>query len=101
MKIKITVTKISITYFFVSSLLFCQTATCIEYVNTTIGSEYSGGATFVGACAPHGMVKLGPDTPLPQNTSGYVSNAPIEGFCHTHVSGTGESKIMEILFNLN
>lgn len=59
------------------------------YVNTLIGSEDGGGATFIGACTPHGMVKLGPDTPVPQNTSGYVPNGLIEGFSHTHVSGTG------------
>ncbi len=68
---------------------FSQQKNLLEFVNTTIGTENGGGATFVGACVPHGMVKLGPDTPLPQNTSGYVPNAPIEGFSHTHVSGTG------------
>lgn len=61
----------------------------LKYVDTTIGTEDGGGATFIGVCTPHGMVKLGPDTPLPQNTSGYIPNAPIVGFSHTHVSGTG------------
>lgn len=48
-----------------------QSKDILKYVDTTIGTEDGGGATFLGACTPHGMVKLGPDTPLPQNTSGY------------------------------
>lgn len=36
----------------------------LKYVNTTIGTEDGGGATFIGACTPHGMVKLGPQTSL-------------------------------------
>lgn len=61
----------------------------ISYVNPFIGVDDGGGAVFAGACLPFSMVRLGPDTPLPQNTSGYVSKSPIDGFSHTHVSGTG------------
>lgn len=60
-----------------------------DLVNPFIGVEDGGGAAFVGTCLPFSMVRLGPDTPPPQNTSGYVNKAPIDGFSHTHVSGTG------------
>jgi predicted alpha-1,2-mannosidase len=74
----------------ISSAIFAQESNKLtKYVNPFIGVEDGGGAAFVGACLPFSMVKLGPDTPLPQNTSGYVPNKPLDGFSHTHVSGTG------------
>lgn len=48
-----------------------------------------GGNTFVGACLPFSLVRLGPDCPAPAPTSGYSSDKQILGFSHTHLSGTG------------
>ncbi|MEI6196589.1 MAG: GH92 family glycosyl hydrolase [Verrucomicrobiota bacterium] len=42
-----------------------------------------------GAVAPFGMVWLSPDVSGKQPPNGYSSKAPILGFSHTHVSGTG------------
>jgi predicted alpha-1,2-mannosidase len=43
---------------------------------------------FPGPTAPHGMVQLSPDTGF--NVGGYHYEDPyIEGFSHTHLSGTG------------
>lgn len=61
----------------------------ITEVDPFIGTADGGGACFVGACLPFGLVRLGPDTSLPQNTSGYVAYKPIDGFGHLQVSGTG------------
>jgi predicted alpha-1,2-mannosidase len=75
---------------FFTTLIFPQgRGRLIDYVNPFIGTEDGGGAVFVGACLPFSLVRLGPDTPLPQNTSGYVPGKPIDGFSHLHVSGTG------------
>ncbi len=60
----------------------------LHLVHPMIGVE-DGGACFVGACLPFSLVRLGPDTPLPQNTSGHVTGRPIDGFSHTHASGAG------------
>ena len=57
-------------------------------VDPFIGTE-NGGNVFVGACVPFGMVKLGPDCGTQHNNSGYYANEDIQGFSHTHVSGTG------------
>ncbi|GJM64142.1 GH92 family glycosyl hydrolase [Persicobacter diffluens] len=57
------------------------------FVDPFIGTEGEG-HTFPGASFPFGMVKLGPDCEGHSN-SGYISNGKIEGFSHTHVSGTG------------
>ncbi|MBV6645590.1 MAG: glycoside hydrolase family 92 protein, partial [Cyclobacteriaceae bacterium] len=67
------------------SLLHAQPIT--QYVDPFIGSE-GGGHVFVGACLPFGMVKLGPDM-VGHSNSGYRSDSKVEGFSHTHVSGTG------------
>ncbi|MBC8012066.1 MAG: glycoside hydrolase family 92 protein, partial [Burkholderiales bacterium] len=48
-----------------------------------------GGSLVPGPVAPYGLVWLSPDRPFPQNANGYDSRAPILGFSHTHVSGTG------------
>ncbi len=58
-----------------------------QYVNPFIGSQGEGNV-FVGACKPFGMVKLGPDYEGHSN-SGYIHQGRIEGFSHTHTSGTG------------
>ncbi len=59
-----------------------------QYVNPFIGTE-NGGNVFLGAAVPFGMVKLGPDCGKNDNNSGYYKEGNINGFSHTHVSGTG------------
>lgn len=49
----------------------------ITQIDPFIGTADGGGACFVGACLPFGLVRLGPDTPLSQNTSGYVAHRSI------------------------
>ncbi len=59
----------------------------VGYVDPFIGTE-GPGHVFPGASMPFGMVKLGPDCKGHSNP-GYISGELIEGFSHTHVSGTG------------
>lgn len=59
------------------------------YVDPFQGTTY--GNVFPGACRPFGLVRLGPDVPVPQPTSGYRKGKPYIGFSHMHVSGTGGS----------
>ncbi len=71
---------------------------CTSFVDPFIGTE-NGGNVFVGACVPFGMVKLGPDCNKNHSNSGYESGGVINGFSHTHVSGTGGgAKYGNILF---
>ena len=68
-------------------------------VDPTIGSGglgYNYGSCFVGAAAPHGLVKLGPDTNGSFGTvsflhySGYFADDDrIQGFSHFHLHGAG------------
>lgn len=81
-----------------------------RFVNPFIGTK-SMGHTFPGACAPHGIVQLSPDTDtIPHNVNGaYQSDVykycagyqyddkTIVGFSHTHLSGTGHSDLGDIL----
>lgn len=81
-----------------------------NYVNPLIGTKGMG-HTFPGACVPHGMVQLSPDTDtIPHNVDGvYQKNAylycagyqyedrSIVGFSHTHLNGTGHSDLGDIL----
>lgn len=49
-----------------------------------------GGNCLIGPYCPLGIVRLGPDAPFPQAVNnGYYPGQAIEGFSHTHVSGTG------------
>ncbi|KAH6644257.1 glycosyl hydrolase family 92-domain-containing protein [Boeremia exigua] len=83
----------------------CSLAACeadyAQYVNPfwgTVGSipnyTFGGGAVFVGAAVPFGVVKLTMDT-FVKNTSiaalqgGYTPNGLITGFSMMHESGTG------------
>lgn len=71
----------------------------IPFVDPTIGTGglgFAHGACFVGAAAPHGMVKVGPDTSGPYGTasflhfSGYwAGDNKIRGFSHLHLHGAG------------
>ena len=82
----------------------------IDYVDPMIGTNGMG-HTFPGACVPHGLVQLSPDTDtVPHNVNGvYQSRAyeycagyqhrdsSIVGFSHTHFNGTGHSDLGDIL----
>ncbi len=81
-----------------------------EKVNPIIGTNGMG-HTFPGACVPHGIVQLSPDTDtIPHNIDGVYqprayeycagyqhSDNTIVGFSHTHLSGTGHSDLGDIL----
>ena len=61
------------------------------YVNPFIGTG-GHGHTFPGAVVPHGMIQPSPDTRIDgwDACSGYYyEDSTINGFSHTHVSGTG------------
>lgn len=64
---------------------------CAEYVNPFIGTG-GHGHTYPGAVLPHGMIQPGPDTRIHgwDACSGYYyADSTINGFSHTHLSGTG------------
>jgi predicted alpha-1,2-mannosidase len=93
---------------FISGILSSQNR--VNYVNPMIGTVRMG-HTFPGACVPHGVVQLSPDTDtIPHNfngvynkdaykyCAGYQYDDPtIVGFSHTHFSGTGHSDLGDIL----
>ena len=63
----------------------------IDEVNPFVGTD-GHGHTFPGAMVPFGMVQLSPDTRTDtwDGCSGYhYSDKTIQGFSHTHLSGTG------------
>jgi predicted alpha-1,2-mannosidase len=59
-----------------------------SYVDPFIGVD-GGGNCLCGPYLPLSLVRLGPDTRIPQQSSGYSSRDPIIRFSHNHVSGTG------------
>lgn len=75
----------------------------VDYVNPFIGTDIfsKGGAmaqgnTYPGAVVPFGMVQLSPDTG--KNIAGYLyGDKYIEGFSHTHFSGTGVAGFGNVL----
>lgn len=81
-----------------------------EYVDPFIGTDKMG-HTFPGACVPHGIVALSPDTDtVPHNINGIYqprayeycagyqyADATIVGFSHTHFSGTGHSDLGDVM----
>lgn len=70
----------------------------VDYVDPLIGTEGDGN-TFPGTATPFAIVKLGPDVGDRRSNSGYRRNGKINGFSHTHVSGTGGGpKYGNILF---
>lgn len=94
--------------FLSSGMALAQNKT--QYVNPMIGTVKMG-HTFPGACVPHGIVQLSPDTDtIPHSIYGvyqkdtykycagyqYDDNT-IVGFSHTHLSGTGHSDLGDIL----
>ena len=99
---------IIISLLFFSGMISAQNK--VDYVNPMIGTVKMG-HTFPGACVPHGIVQLSPDTDtLPQNINGVYNgdvykycagyqhdDKTIVGFSHTHFSGTGHSDLGDIL----
>ncbi|MGL4518944.1 MAG: GH92 family glycosyl hydrolase [Phocaeicola sp.] len=84
-------------------LLFvsCTSATIdyASYVNLYIGTG-GHGHTYPGAVVPHGMIQPSPDTRIYQwdACSGYYyTDTSINGFSHTHLSGTGCGDYGDIL----
>lgn len=70
-----------------------------SYVNPMIGTG-GHGHTFPGAVTPHGMIQPSPDTRIDgwDACSGYyIADSLINGFSHTHVSGTGCADYGDIL----
>ena len=79
---------------------FCLFPSCVKenagldyasYVNPFVGTG-GHGHTFPGPVVPHGMVQPSPDTRIDgwDTCSGYYyADSTINGFSHTHVSGTG------------
>ena len=71
----------------------------VKYVDPFIGTGEHG-HTYPGATLPFGMVQLSPDTREENwdGSSGYhYSDKTIMGFSHTHLSGTGESELCDVL----
>jgi predicted alpha-1,2-mannosidase len=86
----------TIVFAFVSVNSFSQRV--IDYVNPFIGTA-GHGHTYPGATVPFGMVQLSPDN----GTSGWdwcsgynYSDSVIQGFSHTHLSGTGIGDLCDI-----
>lgn len=71
-----------------------------RYVNPFIGTG-GHGHTFPGAVVPHGMIQPSPDTRIDgwDACSGYhYSDSLINGFCQSHLSGTGCADYGDFLF---
>ena len=70
-----------------------------DYVNPFIGTG-GHGHTFPGAVVPHGMIQPSPDTRIDgwDACSGYYyADTTINGFSHTHLSGTGCADFGDVL----
>lgn len=89
------------------SLIFCtacggvpdKKSEYVDYVNLFIGTG-GHGHTFPGPLRPHGMIQPSPDTRIYQwdACSGYhYSDSSINGFSHTHLSGTGIGDYGDVL----
>lgn len=89
------------------ALLACASMSCasessdpLACVDPFIGTGFHG-HTYPGATTPYGMVQLSPDT-----RSGdwdacagyYYEDQTIDGFSHTHLSGTGCADLADVLF---
>jgi predicted alpha-1,2-mannosidase len=76
-----------------------QPAQPVDSVNPFLGTG-DHGHTYPGASAPFGMVQLSPDTNTEgwDHCSGYHYDDPmIQGFTHTHLTGTGCGDLGDIL----
>jgi putative alpha-1,2-mannosidase len=96
--------KFSCCFLFISLLLPFGTksyaaADPVGLVNLFMGTG-GHGHTFPGATLPFGMVQLSPDTRINgwDACSGYhYSDSTVNGFSHTHLSGTGCADYGDIL----
>jgi predicted alpha-1,2-mannosidase len=85
-----------------AALASCSTATVDDYasfVDPMIGTG-ANGHTFPGAVVPNGMIQPSPDTRIDgwDACSGYhYSDSLINGFSHTHLSGTGCADYGDVL----
>lgn len=71
----------------------------VAYANPFMGTGgfgFTHGSAFPGACAPNGLVKVGPDTSgrlgtfIAVHYSGYwAEDDTVQGFSHLHLHGTG------------
>lgn len=87
-----------------------QSPSVLKYIDPMTGTGNMG-HVFPGACVPHGIVQLSPDTEMiPHNIGGkyqpqtyrycagyQYEDSTIVGFSHTHLSGTGHSDLGDIL----
>lgn len=72
----------------------------VDYVDPFVGTGFHG-HTYPGATTPFGMVQLSPDTRAGNwdACSGYhYSDSTIDGFSHTHLSGTGCIDLADVMF---
>lgn len=72
----------------------------VDYVNPFIGTGFHG-HTYPGATVPFGAVQLSPDTRSGNwdACSGYhYDDTTLNGFSHTHLSGTGCIDLGDVLF---
>ena len=72
----------------------------VDYVNPFIGTGFHG-HTYPGATVPFGAVQLSPDTRSGNwdACSGYhYDDTTLNGFSHTHLSGTGCIDLGDIMF---
>lgn len=84
----------------ISCMAFCaeEKERLTSYVNPFIGTDEDG-HTFPGALVPFGMVQLSPDNGDHGYNwcSGYhYTSDHIQGFSHTHYSGTGAESLCDI-----
>ncbi|MCI1681288.1 MAG: GH92 family glycosyl hydrolase [Bacteroides sp.] len=83
-------------------LIYCCAPTVPDYalyVNPFIGTG-GHGHTYPGAIVPNGMIQPGPDTRIYEwdACSGYYyADTTINGFSHTHLSGTGCADYGDVL----
>lgn len=76
-----------------------ETTDYSSFVNPLIGTG-GHGHTFPGAIVPHGMIQPSPDTRIDgwDASSGYYhADSTINGFSHTHLSGTGCADYGDVL----
>ena len=70
----------------------------VDLANPMVGTGFHG-HTYPGATTPHGAVQLSPDTRADNwdACSGYhYSDSTLNGFSHTHLSGTGCADLADI-----
>lgn len=90
--------KQSLLFFLLFVYTFSNAQRAIDYVNPFIGTA-AHGHTYPGATVPFGMVQLSPDNGSQgwDWCSGYnYSDSVIQGFSHTHLSGTGIGDLCDI-----